>query len=369
MKTTHMHAWPVRNRRRVRCGFTLVELVASMTIMTILMMGMGSTMIIASRAIPDGKSSMAVATESRNVLDRLTEDLLYATSITEKAATAVTFNVADRGHGAAGPETIRYAWTGTPGDPLTLEYNGASAVNLIDAVQNFTLSYALKSDVAGEPPLVEGAEETLFVHSGSNLPPGQLYQVGKDYIESQYFVPQLPADATSWSITSVTFIGLKAGGTNNSNLSVQIRSAVDSGSPPLHPDAAIIDMAMVLESNLTGSWQQVLFSNATGLDPKRGYHIAFVANGSSMNLQVSAVSSPVAEARAFEWSAGSGWSEVGQSLWVAVSGKVTAPDPSGAPPGNELLASVKIGLQVGISASTRAQTEVQILNAPDVSGL
>ena len=369
MKTTHQHAEPARNRRRVRRGFTLVELIAAMSVMAILMVGMGSTMIIATNAIPDGQSPVAIATESRNVLDRLTEDLLYATSITEKAAKALTFTVADRGHGAAGPETIRYAWSGTSGDPLTLEYNGASAVNLIDEVQDFTLSYAVKSDEAGEIPLVEGAAESLFAHSGSNLPAGQFYVLGRDYIESQYFVPQLPADATSWSITSVTFIGLKAGGTNNSNLSVQVRSAVDSGSPPLHPDAPIIDQVTVLESNLTGSWQQVLFSNATGLDPTRGYHIAFVANGSSMNVQVSTVSSPIPEARTFEWDPGSGWSEVGRSLWLSVVGKVSVPDPGGAPPGNTLLASIKIGLQVGMSSSTRTQTEVQVLNTPDVSGL
>ncbi|MCH7839760.1 MAG: prepilin-type N-terminal cleavage/methylation domain-containing protein [Planctomycetes bacterium] len=369
MIAIHKQVGPARNRRRVRCGFTLVELVAAMTVMTILMMGMGSAMIIASRAIPNDKSPMSIATESRNVLDRLTEDLLYAISVSEKAATALTFTVADRGHGAAGPETIRYAWSGTPGDPLTLEYNGAPAVNLIDDIQDFTLSYAVKADGAGEVPLVEGAVETLFVHSGSNLPAGQLYQIGSGYIESQYFVPQLPADATSWSITSVTFIGLKAGGTNNSTLSVQVRSAVDSGSPPLHPDATVIDQVTIPESNLTGTWQQVLFSQATGLDPTRGYHIAFVANGSSMNLQVSAVSSPVPEARAFEWDPGSGWSEVGRSIWLSVSGKVTAPDPNGAPPGNTLLASVKIGLQIGMGTSTHTQTEVQILNAPDVSGL
>ncbi|MCH7925855.1 MAG: prepilin-type N-terminal cleavage/methylation domain-containing protein, partial [Planctomycetes bacterium] len=133
MITIHKQVGPARNRRRVRRGFTLVELVAAMTVMTILMMGMGSAMIIASRAIPNDKSPMSIATESRNVLDRLTEDLLYAISVSEKAATALTFTVADRGHGAAGPETIRYAWSGTPGDPLTLEYNGASAVNLVDA--------------------------------------------------------------------------------------------------------------------------------------------------------------------------------------------------------------------------------------------
>ncbi|MCH7886097.1 MAG: prepilin-type N-terminal cleavage/methylation domain-containing protein, partial [Planctomycetes bacterium] len=263
MKTIHKHVGPARNRRRVRCGFTLVELIAAMTVMTILMMGMGSAMIITSRAIPDDQSPMSIASESRNVLDRLTEDLLYATSITEKAATAITIIVADRGHGAAGPETIRYAWSGTPGDPLTLEYNGAPAVNLVDEIQDFALSYAVKADQAGEVPLVEGAQKELFFHDGRNLPVGQLYSLGRDYIESQYFVPQLPADATSWSITSVTFIGLKAGGTNNSNLSVQIRSAVDSGSPPLHPDATVIDQVAVPESNLTETWQQVQFSQAT----------------------------------------------------------------------------------------------------------
>ena len=48
---------------------------------------------------------------------------------------------------------------------------------------------------------------------------------------------------------------------------------------------------------------------------------------------------------------------------------VAPPAAGAAPPENDLLASVKIGLHIGIDTSTRAQTEVQILNAPDVSGL
>ena len=60
---------------------------------------------------------------------------------------------------------------------------------------------------------------------------------------------------------------------------------------------------------------------------------------------------------------------VGRSLWLSIWGKATVPDPNGAPSGDALLASVKIGLQIGIDTSTRTQTEVQVLNTPDVSGL
>lgn len=70
----------------------------------------------------------------------LLADLERATGFTERTATSATFTVPDR-NGDGRPETLRYAWSGTPGAPLTLQMNGGTIQNLATNVQQFQLTY------------------------------------------------------------------------------------------------------------------------------------------------------------------------------------------------------------------------------------
>ena len=368
MKTPYKHAALPRHRLFVRRGFTLVELVASMVVMIILMLGMGSAMTLATRAIPDGKSSMEIATDSRNVLDRMTEDLLYATSVTEKTANAITFTVADRGHGAAGPETIRYAWSGTPGDPLTLEYNGAVAASLLDDVQEFALTYNTKASAAQAGPAVEGPEESFLFQNLDNSGSAAQFDITGSGGAAEYFEPTLPSDAISWRVTRVRFIAAPRN-PKSGTLTVSIREASGTGAPT----GSIIDQVQVLEADLiTDSWHQVTFANAGGLGPSKGYCITWTGDGGGvagkLSIGTGSVGSPLT--KYFFSSDGIAWTEDPTiDIWMAVYGTVTAPDPNPPPSADGLLSSIRVELQVSANTATRLQTEVQTLNAPDVGGL
>ena len=130
---------PVRRR-----GFTLAEMMVSLSIMAVMMSAMASAVLIATHALPDGNSALDASVEAADIVDDIVEDLVYATEITEAASGAVSFTVADRSHGATGPETVRVIWSGTPGDPLTRRYNGGTIVNLCDNVQSFSLTFTIR---------------------------------------------------------------------------------------------------------------------------------------------------------------------------------------------------------------------------------
>ena len=99
-----------------RSAFTLVEVVMSMAIMAVLMAGIASAMLMAGQTLPDADdTSVAVASGSQAV-DQIAGDLYCATSFTRRAANEVEFTVDDR-NGDEAPELIRYAWSGTPGEP------------------------------------------------------------------------------------------------------------------------------------------------------------------------------------------------------------------------------------------------------------
>lgn len=118
-----------------------------MFIMVVVMGGLTSALVLAAHALPGGQSTTQTRTGVSEALDGLAAELLYATSVTKSpgpaVTRAVTFTVADRNHGDPGPETIRYAWAGTEGDPLTRQYNGGTTVVVLENVALFELEYEI----------------------------------------------------------------------------------------------------------------------------------------------------------------------------------------------------------------------------------
>ena len=164
-----------RRRPLHRRAFTLVELTVSMAVMTVLMAGLASAIVIASRAIPDDQSPVSATLEGYDIAEQIAGELFCAQTMPERTATAVTFTVADRDNDTVA-ETIRYAWTGTPGDPLTRQYNGGTVVNIIDSAYEFDLTYEIAS-ISGTPSVVSveialraGAHPSARVETAIQIP-------------------------------------------------------------------------------------------------------------------------------------------------------------------------------------------------------
>ena len=119
----------------LRSGYTLVELVASLAATSILLAGMGSVVYVAARST-DESTMPAMRIQTSAASHDVLSDLQYAVSFQERSTAAVQFKVADR-DGDGSPDTIRYAWSGTPGDPLTRQYNSRTAANYLENVHVF----------------------------------------------------------------------------------------------------------------------------------------------------------------------------------------------------------------------------------------
>ncbi len=126
-----------------RPGYTLVEVLVSMGAAAILMTGLASTLLLATAALDPDFDDRDRA-EQGEVLSVLQSDLAQAKYFTERTSTSVAFVVPDR-DGDGEDESIRYAWSGTPGDPLTVAYNGGTTATLLGDVQVFDLQFATES--------------------------------------------------------------------------------------------------------------------------------------------------------------------------------------------------------------------------------
>ena len=129
------------NKLTARGGYTLVELMVSLVGASALMVGLSSTIFIALQATDTSSTPTSATIEGNAALTDLLSDIEFATSFSEKTASATTFTVPDR-DGNASPETIRYAWSGTPGGPLTRQYNGGTVATLVEDVHDFGFEYS-----------------------------------------------------------------------------------------------------------------------------------------------------------------------------------------------------------------------------------
>ncbi len=165
-----------------RQAFTLIELAISLAASTLLVAGLASSLYISSQALNENANSSQQTRTAAVVLHDLATDLNEAIAFSERTATALTFTVPDR-NGDNLPETIRYAWSGTLGDPLTYQFNGGTVVTLATDVQSFNttaltrtmLADSVAAPVAGNVVFEEMTEAAL-ASNGTTIaitrPPG-----------------------------------------------------------------------------------------------------------------------------------------------------------------------------------------------------
>lgn len=130
---------PLSKNAARRSGHTLVELLVSMTAATFLMAGLGSSLMIASRAF-DGNFPAVSRSRAAAIQEDLLVDLNQATSFVTRTADAVSFQIPDR-NGDGTNETLTYAWSGLPDAELRYSENGSSPIPLLENVQDFQLTY------------------------------------------------------------------------------------------------------------------------------------------------------------------------------------------------------------------------------------
>ena len=243
-----------------RRAFTLIELTVSLAVTSILLVAIGSAMVLASRAVPNGKGATGAVLDAGDSLARLTSDLQHARYVAERRPHAITFTVADRDDDGS-PERIRYAWSGNEGDPLTRRYNEQPAIEVVTDVRQFRLQYHTATQTAEYPGPPRESTEQLLGYTTSLLGLGtDRAEISSEQRIAQTVTPDLPADAIGWRPTRVKF---RAGavGTLDGEFRVQLRPAGVSRVP----ESRVLEQTLVSEtlfSALGLTWEQAGFSNA-----------------------------------------------------------------------------------------------------------
>ncbi len=263
--------------RRHQRGVSLVEMLVAM--------GMSATVLGgAVAAIGLGGQTFRAATDgiqsagAIDALSRMSADIQLALDFTERTARATTFWVPDRtGDGA--PELIRYAWSGTPREPVTFSMNGSTPVAVLPSVTDISFEY-LVSTVQGQamfattvPP--PPADEIVFERAYTGT--GTTHALGSTSSVAAIIEPELPAGGSTFRVTRVRIPISKAGnGTETLTVSLH-RVSMTTGTPTGNALASV----SIRQSDLPATMTPVEFDLDSAITFAAGDFIAIVVSQNS----------------------------------------------------------------------------------------
>lgn len=258
-------------------GFTLIEMIVSLAVISVLLVGMSSAIVLASKALPHATNPAGATVDSARALHNLRDELRAATELLNRNATSVTLHLPDRDADGR-PEVITYAWGGSAGDPLTRTANGGTAATVLDSVQSLAFGYVYGTQDTPFPGPMSESNELLFSsfdHTEVSDPMDNNLQYNNPL--AIQITPNLPAGVDQYTVTRVLLYG-RADGHANSDYSVQVRPM--NGDEPAD---TVTELVMKQESDLTASynWVETAFSNAGPFD--NGSDFAIVLEHESEN--------------------------------------------------------------------------------------
>jgi hypothetical protein len=331
-------------------------------VVAIISLAIVSVMTLMARSMParDGKAELRA--RSARALDQIADELSCAASVGILGLHEIEFTVPDRDKDGQ-PETLRYVWSGRAGDPLHREYNGSSAV-FLSAASDFTLGCDTESRsitvLSGSAP---GPEVLLSSYPG---PASGSYSFGVSNWASQYFVPELPADAISFSVTRVRFQMRRSGLIGLDTLNLQLRRAKTDTTPSATILASWTQASLGVASSY--NWFQYSTSSVTGLAPGTGLCIVFSGAGLLASSELPMQSSGVPDARASlsrTGNAGLAWTVSSDAaILYEVYGMITRPAPLSISEGHARSFTVTLG--AGTEASEAVTTTVASASRPVV---
>jgi hypothetical protein len=343
---------------RRRAGHTLVELVATMGIVAVLSLSIGSAMLLTARAVPDPRGPFQSTISAGAALDLLISELESAITITELTGRSIAFTIADR-DGDGRPERLRYAWSGTAGDPLTRHYNGIDTEMLTGEVAWFELAPAYERLVETYDGIaVEQGAETVLVERYSNTALSEATASSTAWV-AQHFAPALPADAVAWRPTRVKFRARGIAGGNA--LAVEMRP-VDSA---LRPGDVVLEQALIAASSLGSqySWVDAHFTRM-GRFP-RGADLCVLMR-SIEDGNAGTIRTNLGRGLFTTADAGASWAYQGdRSVLCQLYGRLSTAGPRQQLSVRQVM-YMGVGLRVGAEGNPAVQAGVALLNRPQV---
>ena len=287
-------------------GFTLVEMILSMTILSLIFGVCMSVIILSTRArgTESATELTAQTITTRATIDGIAAELKSAINISSRSANSISFTIPDR-DGDGDPESISYYKLG---NDLMRSYNSIFPTTYLRDIGSISFDFLDKTTATVVP--VESAEQLLMSYTTLSTATTALTS---NVWECQYFNPVaiMPAKALSWKITRVQFLLRKASSGSTGSVIVQMRPAAATFKPlPGAMSSVTVAVSSISTSN---TWVEFPLATPLGeLSPSQGVAMVISSTTSSSNATINgkiSISPAVANTAECETAnAGSTWS-------------------------------------------------------------
>ncbi len=305
-------------------GFTLTELVISLAILGVIMVGVSAALGLATSALPDERSRSV--DELASVLAQVRSDLDGAVRLRAIDAKSVEVVLPDRdGDGQA--ENLRYAWDGDAKAPLIRTYNGDSG-DLLSAAGNAAFTSQTWTRSASVPTSTQISAASTLGTAPADLGAGATAQNFSSHTGyAQLVSPALPAGSGVWTITQLrAMIRENSSAGTDSTRIVQIRLADDLGMPT----STVLFETRLKDFTFSGNlnnWSTITVSGMPYLLPTQRVCVCFINTASEFlwHYDVKRTTGS-GSGMASTGNSGSTWSGVSnRSLFVSLVGTYVAP--------------------------------------------
>jgi Tfp pilus assembly protein PilW len=354
-----------RAHRRLQ-AFTMLELMVAMVASAFLLVGLGSVMFIA-RQVAYTPTAASRRSKTADIINQISDELRYATVITQQTAQILEFVVADRNNDGTA-EKIRYEWSGVVGDPLRKTVNGATAVDVLTAVNAFNVTLQQKSKTTTLTTTTDSAEATLL--GNASVVTGTYRDIDTSNFCAVQITPStltgIPANVLSWNLTKVDFHG-KQNGTATETLTMQLRL---TGDPLDSPTSSVVGQTTVAESSIsaTDGFNTATFANGVrNLVFNRNYQIVLCQqSGAGKALKLTNIDS-VSGTGVFEsYDSGASWTYVTpRTFFGRIYGTYTTPGTSYNVVRN-YVPYIRLALQSGDQTHARIDASIPLRNSPEL---
>ncbi|RJP37672.1 MAG: hypothetical protein C4547_05395 [Phycisphaerales bacterium] len=258
---------------RRRGGFTLIELTASMLVAGLCI---GAT-VSALHVVTTGGARLAQRSEAQAAVgigvNRMIAELSMAMTVVSISSTGISFTHPDV-TGDSVDDQITYAWSGTPGDPVTRKLNSNAAAAVISGAADFSLGVDVRN--AAEEFQPDRTPE-LTVASHDIYP--SIFVVdpkpvsNSEYVAEYFGVPNYP-NSVACRITRV-LISISANGARDRQLALTIER---NQSGTYNPDGTALGRVDFDEADLPDAFQWRQF-NFSGVEVPVGQGCTIVLRG------------------------------------------------------------------------------------------
>gem|GEM_PF-2617606 len=259
-----------------RRGFTLPELLISVSVSGLLMVSLGSALNIATRSLrPD--AAAAVSLDSGRSLRMIQEDLRFATRILERGPRSIRMLTTDADRSGKG-DIVLYSWTGTVGADLLRSVNGSTAIPVCEDVTDFNIALSTRGETQKIPEPAASTSESLFRQQTSTS------SLDWDYVDSSNAYGQLispalflstakPGASDEWQITRVEFYAAREYSWSGSTYRFQLKKASDDGLPTNETIYTETRDPNIISSS--GSWTSISMTGLPWLDASQNITMTF----------------------------------------------------------------------------------------------